>query len=114
MSRMLLRFLVPSHQGPSRYHHLVLCGSILTNSLVDNITPYCAEFVNTVTNVIFIHLGVMGIRDCLRYGHDRVFIISYLGYIIVGLGSMLFHATLKCVSAVIWSRASAPFLRNPG
>jgi hypothetical protein len=75
----------------------------LTDHIVDNITPYCAEFVNTVTNVIFIHLGIVGIRDCLRYGHDRVFIISYLGYIIVGLGSMLFHATLKCVSAAFWS-----------
>ncbi|KUI66239.1 Alkaline ceramidase 3 [Cytospora mali] len=60
-----------------------------------NITPYCAEFINTVTNLIFIYLGIMGIRDCLRYGHDNVFIVSYLGYMIVGLGSMAFHATLK-------------------
>lgn len=84
----------------------MLCECMLTYRIVDNITPYCAEFVNTVTNVIFIHLGIMGIRDCLRYGHDRVFITSYLGYIIVGLGSMLFHATLKCVSASFWSCTS--------
>lgn len=40
----------------------------------------------------------MGIRDCLRYGHDSVFIVSCLGYMVVGLGSMAFHATLKCMS----------------
>lgn len=38
----------------------------------------------------------MGIRECLRQGHGRVFIFSYLGYVVVGLGSMAFHATLKC------------------
>lgn len=51
-----------------------------------------------MTNIIFIYLGIIGIRDCLRYAHDRVFIVSYMGYMIVGLGSMAFHATLKCVS----------------
>lgn len=40
----------------------------------------------------------MGIRDCLRYGHGSVFIVSYLGYMVVGFGSMAFHATLKCMS----------------
>lgn len=60
-----------------------------------NITPYCAEFINTATNFIFMYLGIMGIRDCLRHAHDRVFIVLYLGYMIVGLGSMAFHATLK-------------------
>lgn len=104
MSGLLPRFLAPHKLAAPREPWLgTLCDCVLTNRIVDNITPYCAEFVNTVTNVIFIHLGVMGIRDCLRYGHDRVFIISYLGYIIVGLGSMLFHATLKCVSASFWS-----------
>lgn len=103
MRGLLLRFLGPPTGHVSGNHSLVLCDPVLTYCIVDNITPYCAEFVNTVTNVIFIHLGIMGIRDCLRYGHDRVFIISYLGYIIVGLGSMLFHATLKCASASGWS-----------
>lgn len=60
-----------------------------------NVTPYIAEFFNTVTNLIFIYLGVMGIRDCLRYGAAKIYILSYLGYIVVGLGSMAFHATLK-------------------
>lgn len=61
-----------------------------------NITPYIAEFINTVTNLLFIALGIMGIRDCLRYGHGSIYVLSYVGYIIVGLGSMAFHATLLC------------------
>jgi len=40
-------------------------------------------------------LGVRGIRDCLRYSHPRVYILAYLGYMVVGLGSTAFHATLK-------------------
>ncbi|PSR91935.1 ceramidase [Coniella lustricola] len=60
-----------------------------------NVTPYIAEFFNTTTNLIFLYLGAMGIRECLRYGHGRVFIISFLGYMVVGLGSMAFHATMK-------------------
>lgn len=63
-----------------------------------NVTPYIAEFFNTITNLIFIWLGVMGIRDCLRYGAAKIYFLSYLGYIVVGLGSMAFHATLKCTS----------------
>lgn len=61
-----------------------------------NITPYIAEFINTTSNLMFIALGVMGVRDCLRYGHGSVYVLSYLGYIVVGLGSMAFHATLLC------------------
>ncbi|KAF3764912.1 alkaline phytoceramidase [Cryphonectria parasitica EP155] len=60
-----------------------------------NVTPYIAEFFNTSTNLIFLYLGVMGIRECLRHGHGLVFVFSFLGYVVVGLGSMAFHATLK-------------------
>lgn len=70
-------------------------------------TPYIAEFFNTVTNLIFIHLGVMGIRDCVRYGAANIYILSYLGYIVVGLGSMAFHATLKCLVSPLHSTRSA-------
>jgi dihydroceramidase len=62
-----------------------------------NITMYCAEAINTVTNLIFIWLGVRGIRNCLQYSHPRVIIVAYAGYIVVGLGSMAFHTTLKCM-----------------
>ena len=63
-----------------------------------NITFYCAEVVNTVTNLIFMWLGFKGLRNVIKYSHDRVFILAFLGYIVVGLGSMAFHATLKCLS----------------
>ncbi|KAK4131799.1 aPHC-domain-containing protein [Trichocladium antarcticum] len=60
-----------------------------------NITFYCAELVNTLTNLVFIWLGVKGLRNVAAYSHSRVFLLSFLGYIVVGLGSMAFHATLK-------------------
>ncbi|OAA65410.1 alkaline dihydroceramidase [Niveomyces insectorum RCEF 264] len=60
-----------------------------------NITAYCAELVNSATNLTFIWLGVRGIRDCLRFNHPPIFIVAFLGYIVVGLGSIAFHSTLK-------------------
>ncbi|KAK4457414.1 alkaline ceramidase 3 [Cladorrhinum samala] len=60
-----------------------------------NITFYCAEFINTITNVVFMWLGFKGLHNVIKYGHSKVFIIVFLGYIVVGLGSMAFHTTLK-------------------
>ncbi|KAI0873958.1 alkaline dihydroceramidase [Hypoxylon argillaceum] len=56
---------------------------------------YCAEVCNTLTNIMFLWLGVRGIRGCIRYNHPPIFLVTYIGYIIVGCGSFLFHATLK-------------------
>jgi len=58
-------------------------------------TIYSAEIVNTLTNLLFIALGVKGIRNCLRYKHDHVFATAFLGYLLVGSGSFAFHSTLK-------------------
>ena len=52
--------------------------------------------VQTVTNGLFLWLGVSGIRNCIQESHANIFLLAYLGYIVVGLGSILFHATLKC------------------
>lgn len=41
-------------------------------------------------------LGVRGIINCIQQGHPSIFLISYIGYMVVGLGSILFHTTLKC------------------
>ncbi|KAL2118942.1 hypothetical protein VTJ04DRAFT_5901 [Mycothermus thermophilus] len=60
-----------------------------------NISFYCAEVVNTLTNLVFLWLGWRGLRDVISFGHSRVFILVYLGYMVVGLGSMAFHTTLK-------------------
>lgn len=60
-------------------------------------TIYSAEIVNSLTNVLFLYLGVKGILSCRRNGHDAIFQIAFLGYFVVGLGSLLFHSTLKCM-----------------
>ncbi|KAL1956009.1 hypothetical protein VTO42DRAFT_7909 [Malbranchea cinnamomea] len=57
-------------------------------------TVYAAEIVNTLTNLLFIYLGIKGIRSCRRNGHDFIFQVAFIGYLIVGIGSFLFHATL--------------------
>lgn len=59
-------------------------------------TEYSAEIVNTLTNLMFMWLGVQGIRSCRRNGHDQIFIVALIGYLVVGTGSFLFHSTLKC------------------
>ncbi|KAF3480248.1 alkaline phytoceramidase [Arthroderma uncinatum] len=58
-------------------------------------TPYAAEIVNALTNVLFLYLGIKGIRSCRKNGHDPIFQIAFLGYLLVGSGSFLFHSTLK-------------------
>jgi len=40
-------------------------------------------------------LGFKGIRNCVKQGHDTIFILAFVGYIIVGVGSISFHMTLK-------------------
>jgi dihydroceramidase len=42
------------------------------------------------------YLATKGIRNCLANGHDTVFLVAFVGYLLVGTGSFLFHATLKC------------------
>ncbi|KAJ5823278.1 Ceramidase [Penicillium robsamsonii] len=61
-------------------------------------TEYAAEIVNTLTNLLFMWLGIQGIRSCRRNGHDQIFTVALLGYLVVGTGSFLFHSTLKCKS----------------
>ncbi|KAF7548030.1 hypothetical protein G7046_g8819 [Stylonectria norvegica] len=56
---------------------------------------YCAELCNTITNALFVWLGIKGIRNCIQHQHAAIFLIAYVGYIVVGLGSTAFHATMK-------------------
>ncbi|KAH8775840.1 alkaline ceramidase [Hyaloscypha finlandica] len=58
-------------------------------------TIYSAEIINTLTNLLFIGLGIKGIRNCLKYEHDSVFLVAFIGYLLVGSGSFAFHSTLK-------------------
>ncbi|KAI9899543.1 hypothetical protein N3K66_006004 [Trichothecium roseum] len=56
---------------------------------------YCAELCNTITNALFLWLGIKGIANCLSHGHDFIFLLAYIGYMVVGTGSTAFHMTLK-------------------
>ncbi|KAL1624416.1 alkaline ceramidase ydc1 [Neofusicoccum ribis] len=58
-------------------------------------TIYSAEIINTLTNLLFIYLAFKGINNCLRNDHDTIFLVTFAGYLLVGTGSFLFHATLK-------------------
>jgi dihydroceramidase len=58
-------------------------------------TPYSAEIVNSLTNLLFLWLGIKGILNIRKHGHDSVFQVAFAGYLLVGLGSFLFHSTLK-------------------
>ncbi|KAK2750830.1 hypothetical protein FQN55_001842 [Onygenales sp. PD_40] len=58
-------------------------------------TVYSAEIVNAITNCLFLWLGIKGILSCRKNGHDSIFSVAFLGYLVVGFGSFLFHSTLK-------------------
>ena len=76
---------------------------ILENSILESdkdqdyyATVYSAEIVNTLTNLLFVWLAFRGINNCIQNGHDNIFLITFIGYLVVGTGSFLFHTTLKC------------------
>ena len=69
-------------------------------------TIYSAELVNTSTNLIFVYLAWKGISSCIRYHHPRVFLIGFLGYLSIAIGSMCFHSSLKCHSPPLHQRPS--------
>lgn len=58
-------------------------------------TSYIAELVNTLTNLFFVYLAIRSVRNCLRNEHDAVWLAAFLVLLLVGIGSFLFHATLK-------------------
>jgi len=56
---------------------------------------YIAEFWNTVTNFSFIFLSLYGMYCVRRYNFELRFFIAYAGLCLVGVGSWLFHMTLR-------------------
>lgn len=58
-------------------------------------TYYSAEIINTLTNILFLALSYKGMRMCQKHGHDTVFSVAFFGYLLVGIGSLMFHTTLK-------------------
>lgn len=55
--------------------------------------------MNTLTNLLFMYLALKGMRNCLTNKHDTIFLVAFIGYLLVGSGSFAFHATLKCASS---------------
>ncbi|KAG9094999.1 hypothetical protein FS749_011336 [Ceratobasidium sp. UAMH 11750] len=70
----------------------------------DNYTHshYVAEWYNTISNIPFILLGIFGAYSALRTGkgekplpHGLRYAAANLGIMAIGVGSFVFHATLK-------------------
>lgn len=45
---------------------------------------------------MFVYLAWKGISSCVQHGHNRVFLVAFVSYLCIGLGSVCFHSTLKC------------------
>ncbi|KAG2418916.1 hypothetical protein HFD88_002018 [Aspergillus terreus] len=62
------------------------------------ISKYVAEFVNSLTNIVYILYGVYGLRRLQRSADkykDPLRVLPYWGLIAVGLCSFAFHLSLK-------------------
>ncbi|CAG7997340.1 unnamed protein product [Penicillium salamii] len=66
-------------------------------------TEYAAEIVNTLTNLMFMWLGVQGILSCRRNGHDQIFNPMQL----VDELSMIYTTCLMAYALFSYSRSTA-------
>ncbi|KAL8944461.1 MAG: hypothetical protein Q9211_000558 [Gyalolechia sp. 1 TL-2023] len=76
-------------------------------------TPYAAEIVNTLTNLMFVFLAFKGIFNCVKHGHDSVFFVAFVGYLLVGTDpmqlvdelSMIYTTCLMCFATFSYSKS---------
>ncbi|KAI8075664.1 hypothetical protein BDF21DRAFT_423415 [Thamnidium elegans] len=59
------------------------------------VSPYIAEFFNTITNLGFVFFSLFGIYNVFRNNASKKLIVAYLGVMMVGFGSWFFHMTLQ-------------------
>lgn len=59
------------------------------------VSPYVAEAMNTISNSVFIILALFALSSVIRNKLETRFAIIALGFMLVGIGSWLFHMTLK-------------------
>ncbi|XP_023335409.1 alkaline ceramidase 3 [Eurytemora carolleeae] len=59
------------------------------------ITPWIAEFWNTISNLAMIIPSLYGCFVVLTQGLETRYLISYLFFLTVGIGSWMFHMTLQ-------------------
>ncbi|QPG76533.1 hypothetical protein FOA43_003922 [Brettanomyces nanus] len=59
------------------------------------VSGYAAEFMNTISNAIFVILAVKLLSSSIRNKHGGIFVIVSIGILLIGIGSWLFHMTLR-------------------
>lgn len=59
------------------------------------ISGYIAEYVNTLTNSVFIALAGFAVFHAYKHKLEPRFIFTAFGFMLVGIGSWLFHMTLQ-------------------
>ena len=59
------------------------------------VSPYIAEALNTLTNSVFILLALFATVQAYKQHLEPRFILASLGFLLVGVGSWLFHMTLQ-------------------
>ncbi|XP_071839552.1 alkaline ceramidase 3-like isoform X2 [Apostichopus japonicus] len=59
------------------------------------VTPYIAEFWNTVSNLVFFTFPIITACFFVRDRVEKRFLLSCLGFLTVGVGSWCFHMTLR-------------------
>ncbi|CAH0475029.1 unnamed protein product [Peronospora belbahrii] len=70
---------------------------------------YIAEFWNTVSNLLFVLLGLYGLYRSIKMGFEPRFHLQFIGVMVTGFGSAMFHGTLQHVyqqcdeTPMVWS-----------
>ena len=59
------------------------------------LSHYIAEFWNTVSNITFVVLALYGYRRARQERFERRFLAQYVAVLVTGIGSALFHGTLR-------------------
>lgn len=59
------------------------------------VSPYVAEFWNTLSNLLMVLLGARGAAEATAHGFEAAFVLSHWVLVGVGVGSWLFHMTLS-------------------
>ena len=62
---------------------------------VPQVTPYVAEFYNTISNIILLAVGLFGLRRCWTLDLEARFYAMSFCTLVVGFGSAAFHGTLR-------------------
>ena len=59
------------------------------------VSHYIAEFWNTFTNLGMIITAIYGIQQSRKQGIEPRYVNSFIGLLLIGIGSWMFHMTLR-------------------